>query len=184
MTITYELEPRDLRGFQRYGLKHLPNIRRVRYVLPVLIIGASLWIAISAKEQELGLPAGNHTGFRIFYFGALSLLLLAVWRGAEFFLTRCMEWRAYTTEKHKSLLCQHTVTLADDALVEVTSFNESRTAWQGIYRVVEVADYIYIFISLHSAHIIPKRAFSDVESARRFYDRAVRLQSAAREVAA
>ena len=101
-----------------------------------------------------------------------------------FVVTRIMQWRSYTSDKHRSVICEHTVTLEDDAIVEVTPFNESRNLWNGIYRVVDAADYIYIFISLHSAHIIPKRAFTDGESTRRFYERAVSLHSAAQRVAA
>jgi len=100
-----------------------------------------------------------------------------------FVVTRIMQWRSFTSDKHKSVICEHTVTLADDALVEATPFNESRNLWGGIYRVVDAADYIYIFISLHAAHIIPKRAFTDVECSRRFYERAVSLHSASQRAA-
>jgi hypothetical protein len=43
--------------------------------------------------------------------------------------------------------------------------------------VVDTADYIYIYLSVHSAHIIPKRAFPDADSARYFYERARKLHS-------
>jgi hypothetical protein len=91
-----------------------------------------------------------------------------------------MEWRSFTSEKYKSSLCEHTVTLADDALVEVTPFHESRNNWSGIYRVVDTADYIYIFVSMTSASIVPKRAFADPESSLQFYQKAVSLQSSQR----
>ena len=184
MTITYRLEPHDLRAFQRYGLKHLPNLRRIRYIYPVFIVGLSLWLALSASDQDLGLSPGPHVGFRVVYFGFLALVLWALWRGLEFLLMRMVQWRSYTSDKFKSMLCEHTVTLADDALVEATPFNEGRNLWRGIYQVVDTADYIYVFISLNSAHIIPKRAFPDAASARSFYERAVSLHATAKRVAA
>jgi hypothetical protein len=184
MTITYKLEPNDLRAFQRYGLKHLPNLRRIRYLFPVFLVGFSLWLTLSITDQDLGLSPGRHIGFRMVYFGFLSLILWALWRGLEFLITRMVQWRSYTSDKHKSTLCEHTVTLTDDAFVEVTPFNEGRNLWRGIYQVVDTKDYIYVFISLHSAHIIPKRAFPDAASARNFYERAVSLHSAAQRVAA
>ena len=66
--------------------------------------------------------------------------------------------------------------------MEVTPFNEGRNLWPGIYQIVNTADYIYIFTSLHTAHIIPKRAFANAEAVQQFYERAVNLHSAAQKL--
>lgn len=184
MTVTFKLEPHDLRAFQGYALKHLPNLRRIRYIYPVLIVGMSFWLAWSITDEELGKGPGPHVGFRIFYGCFLALILWGLWRGCEFLITRLVQWRSYTSEKQRSVLCEHTLTLAEDALVEVTPFNEGRNLWRGIYQVTDTPEYIYIFISLHSAHIIPKRAFPDGRSAQQFYERAAALQSAAQRATA
>ncbi len=176
MTVAYKLEPGDLRAFQRYGQKHLPGARRARYIGAAWIVAVCLWLTLSADDHRIG--------FRVTYFCVLMLVFWAFIRLSVFVVLRISQWRSYTSDKHRSVLCEHTLTLADDALVEVTPFNEGRNLWRGIYQVVDATDYIYIFISLHSAHIIPKRAFLDVESAQRFYERAVSLQSEAQRVAA
>ena len=183
MTVTYRLEPRDLRAFHGYALRNLPNLRRIRYLAPTVVVGSCLWLALSAKEQDLNLPPGPHTGFRVFYFCVLSLIFLAWWRGLEFLLLRLVQWRSYTSDKNRAVLCEHTVTLSSDAFVEVTPFNEAKNLWGGIYRVTDTKDYIYVFTSVNSAHIIQKRAFADPESARRFYENAVALRAAAQLVA-
>ncbi len=175
MTITYKLEPHDLRAFQRYAQKHLPSARRVRYILWAVIVGYALLLTLSSDDHRLG--------FRVFYFCVTLILFWLIMRICMFVFTRAMQWRSYTSDKHKSVLCEHTVTLAEDALIESTPFNEGRNLWSGVYRVIDTADYIYIFITLHAAHIIPKRAFSDIESARRFYERASSLQSGAQRIA-
>ena len=69
--------------------------------------------------------------------------------------------------------------LSDDGVVEKTAFNESKNLWPGIFKVTETADYIFIFITLHAAHIIPKRAFPDSESAARFVQAAAAWHAAA-----
>lgn len=176
MKITYKLESHDLRAFHRYGEKHLPSARRVRYILWATLIGLALWQSFSVDDPRVG--------FRIAYFCVLMLVLWLIMKFWMVVIARIVQWRSFTSNKHRSVLCEHTITLADDALVEATPFNENRTLWGGIYQVVDAADYIYIFVSLHSAHIIPKRAFPDAESARQFYERAARLQSGARPVAA
>ena len=176
MTITYKLEPDDLRAFQRYGQKHLPSARRARYIIAVAMVSFSLLLTLTSDDHRIG--------FRIAYFCVLLFVFWLLMRVWMFVVTRIMQWRPFTSDKHKSVICEHTVTLADDALVEATPFNESRNLWGGIYRVVDAADYIYIFISLHAAHIIPKRAFTDTDSARRFYERAVSLHSGSQRAAA
>jgi hypothetical protein len=125
----------------------------------------------------------HRLGLRIAYFCALMLVFWGLIGFSMFISMRLVQWRSYTPEKQRSVLCEHTLTLADDALIETTPFNESRNLWLGIYRIVDTKDYIYIFTSLNSAHIIPKRAFSDAESSRRFYERAVSLQASAKPAA-
>lgn len=175
MTITYKLEARDLRAFQRYAQKHLPNLRRVRYFIAAWMVALCLWLALSSDDRRIG--------FRVAYFCVLLLVFWGLMRLVTLVVSRIVQWRSYTSDKQKSVLCEHTVTLADDAFIEATAFNEGRNLWSGIYRVVDTPDYIYVFVSLHLAHIIPKRAFPDADSARRFYERAVTLQSQAQPVA-
>jgi hypothetical protein len=175
MSITFKLEPRDLRSFQRYALKHLPSARRARYAITAAMAAFCLWQTFSTYDHRIGSS--------IVYFCVLMLVFWLFVRSWVFVVLRISQWRSYTSEKHRSVLCEHTITLSDDALVEVTPFSEGRNLWSGIYRVVDAPDYIYIFISLHLAHIIPKSAFPDAESARRFYERAVSLQSGAQKLA-
>jgi hypothetical protein len=60
-------------------------------------------------------------------------------------------------------------------LIEVTAVNEARNLWPGFYKVTDAANHIFIFVAPNAAHIIPKRAFTDKESALRFYQRAREL---------
>ena len=176
MTITYRLEPGDLSALLRYSLKHLPSAQRVRYAGSVVLVLASLLLTLSWDEHRVGL--------RVAYFCVLMLVFWGMWRFCVAVVPRIMERRSYTSDKHRSVLCEHTITLADDAIVEVTPFNEARNLWQGIYQVADDADHIYVFLTAHLAHVIPKRAFPNAESARVFYEKAVMLRAAAQPVAA
>lgn len=176
LSVTYKLESADLRAFQRYALKNLPSARRVRYMTAAVMAALCLWLTLTSDDHRLG--------FRIAYFFILALVfwgLMSLWL---FIATRISQGRAYTSEKHRSVLCEHTATLADDAFIDVTPCNEARNLWQGIYQVADAEDHVYIFTSVHSAHIIPKRAFANEAGVRKFYERAFNLQSAAQRVAA
>jgi hypothetical protein len=66
-------------------------------------------------------------------------------------------------------LGRHRLVLGEDGVVESTAVNESRTAWSGVDRVEQSADYIFIYTSPAAAHVIPKRAFSDLQEADAFF---------------
>lgn len=171
MTVTYRLEPRDMVAFQNYARKHLSTLKRVRYFNLILFAVLSLSFAAMAGDESLPV--------RVIMFVMMFCILWLVGWIFEFVVRKIAFWRSYTSDKHRSVLCEHTITLAEDALIEVTPFNEGRNRWSGIYQVTDAAEYIFIFISQHAAHIIPKRAFADADTARRFYEHATRLHATA-----
>ncbi|MBJ9993632.1 YcxB family protein [Paenibacillus sp. S28] len=63
------------------------------------------------------------------------------------------------------LLGEHTITLADEGIIENTSVNESIHKWPGIRSIEHNDEYIFIFLNQTMAHIIPKRAFESSETA-------------------
>jgi hypothetical protein len=174
IAVTYTLEPRDLRAFYRYARKHLPGPRRIRHAVGVFLAAGRLCLAWSAHELSPGL--------RITYFFVLPVVFWGLFQLLTFVLTRIEQWRMLTSDKQRSILCEHTLTLADDALVEVSPFNESRMLREGLYRVVDTVEYIYILASVHSALIAPRREFLTAENARQFYEEAVRLHSKAQRI--
>jgi hypothetical protein len=171
MTITYRLEPRDLRVFHAHFQKHSPAGRRMRLIAFLFLAAGVLFRA--AMIEDTGMTIRVVT-FAI-EFPVFCIIYLCLIR-----LTRqIVLWRSLTTEKQRSVLCEHTITLTDDALLEVTPFNESKQFWKGIYQVVDTPGYIYIFTTQHSAQVVPKRAFADAEGAYRFYQYADALHTAA-----
>ena len=134
MTVIYKLDAHDLRAFQRYCQKHHPTARRSRNILLAVMAALCLWMTLTSDDHRIG--------FRITYFCVLLAVFWALMRSATFIVMRISHWRAYTSDKYRSVLCEHTMTLTDDALIEATPVNESRNLWAGIYQVVDAADYI------------------------------------------
>jgi len=61
-------------------------------------------------------------------------------------------------------------TLQPDALVCVQGQNVVRLAWPVILRVVRTRSAILLFVTTFTAHVIPLRAFDDVDAAKAFFD--------------
>jgi hypothetical protein len=178
MSVTYTLEARDLRAFQCYCRKAVPGLRRMRRVMLLVLGGLSLWIVASADLPQEHQPIVVRIAVALTVI-IIFLLFLGLWTLLELALTRLMQWRMLTTEKNCGLLCEHTITLNDQALVETTAVSEAKNTWSGICQINEDRDYIYVFLTLHSAHVIPKRASPSPEGAAGFVHRARMLQAAA-----
>ena len=73
---------------------------------------------------------------------------------------------------NKAIWGKHNITINDQELAETTEVGESRCRWSGVERVAENEDYIFIYVSTASAHVIPKRFFSSREQAEAFYQAA------------
>lgn len=111
---------------------------------------------------------------------ALTVYLIVTWLIGHL-LRKLAYWRSFTSQQEPGLFCEHSITLAEDAVVEVTPVNEGRNLWSGIHSVINASKYIYIFVAANSAHLIPKRAFSSPEMADAFFQRASQLHSNARK---
>jgi hypothetical protein len=74
---------------------------------------------------------------------------------------------------------KHRLALSEDGIVESTAVSESRTSWAGVDRVEQNSDYIFIYTSAAAAHMIPKRAFRDLQEAEAFYQLARARKTAA-----
>lgn len=67
-----------------------------------------------------------------------------------------------------SLLGDRTYYILKDGLKEISENNESLTKWQGIKKVTESEEGIYIFVDKIAAYIVPKRFFDTNEEMNSF----------------
>jgi YcxB-like protein len=65
-------------------------------------------------------------------------------------------------------LTDHVLEVRDDALHDITRFNESRFFWPGVLRVVRRPGFVAVYVAQHAAQVIPTRAFENKEAQRRF----------------
>jgi hypothetical protein len=167
MEVEYEITRDDLYAFQWRSVFVSPRGRRARrtahlaWMLVVLILGI--------------LPAIGADGFAIsrvsftFILVAGPLLLLLGWCLERWLVRRAILKQLQHERPGKGLLGRHRIVLSQDGLVESTPVGESRTSWAGVDRIEQDLHNIYIYTSLAAAHVIPKRAFRDLEEADAFY---------------
>ncbi len=121
------------------------------------------------------LPAIGADGFVIsrmnfkFLVIALPIVFLFQWCLDRFLVRRAILQMLKDHKPEKGQLGKHRIVLSEDGVVESTAVGESRTSWAGVERIEQSPDYIFIYTSPVAAHVIPKRAFRDVQEAEGFY---------------
>ena len=96
-----------------------------------------------------------------FYFGAFIGAL------ASYF------WTLFCYKKHpekaakemsqKEAFCEHTIEITDEGVREKTTNSESYHRWTAINKISITKDYVFIYNTPITAHIIPKRVIGENE---------------------
>src|SRR5215208_1343974 len=167
MEVEYELTPDDLYAFQWRAAFDSPLGRRVARKVYLGWFLALLLFSI--------LPAIGPDGFVIsrvnFTFLIIAFPIVAL---AQWFLERRMMRRAILRllkqeKPGRGQLGRHKLVVTESGVVESTAVGESRTSWAGVDRIEQNPQYIFIYTSPAAAHVIPKRAFRDIQEAEGFY---------------
>lgn len=167
MEIEYELTPDDLYAFQWRAVFVSPRGRRTRRTVYLLWVLAIVLFAI--------VPAIGADGFVLsrvsFTFIVVAILIALLFqRFLERWLVRRAILQLVKEERPgKGQLGKHRMVVSEDGLVETTAVGESRTSWAGVDRVEQNPDYIFIYTTPAAAHLIPKRAFRNLQEADAFY---------------
>ena len=70
--------------------------------------------------------------------------------------------------KNDGLLGDHTMTMTDEGIVDISSNRETKVSWSGIDRFKEDNENLYLYNSSLSAYILPKRELDNAEEVKRF----------------
>jgi hypothetical protein len=65
------------------------------------------------------------------------------------------------SRRNKTLLPEHTITLADASFTEETAYNKTDHKWSGVQKLARTRRHIFIYVAQHAAHVVPRRAFRD-----------------------
>ena len=142
----------------------MPEFRRLRWFLVIvaaLITGEAVY-----SSPDL---AGRAMAVRVL----TSIIAFGIVCVAMFLFNRFCLWLLSAVSRKQNglegVLCEHTITIGPDGVVETTAVNEGRHSWRGIHRIDTTDEHIFISIQANQAHTIPRRAFSSPEEAALFY---------------
>jgi YcxB-like protein len=170
MEVEYELTPQDLYAFQWRAAFASPRGRRARRKVYLLWLLAVLLFST--------VPAIGADGFVIsrvnftFIVVAFPIVALVQWCLERWMMRRAILQLVKEEKPGKGQLGKHRMVVSEDGLFESTAVAETRTSWAGVDRIEQNPEYIFIYTSAAAAHVIPKRAFRDMQEAEDFYRRA------------
>lgn len=153
MELSYENNLGDSIAFMRYHLETDPEFKKRRtlnlYVYPtVIFVGISLFAVVN---KEFAAVIG----------GVVGALIAFVWNWC------C--YRRYDRKlvKHiqsrvlKEFHCLHTVTITPEGVTEKTAESQNYQTWKAVARVAITPEYIYVYNTPITAHVIPLRELGD-----------------------
>jgi len=167
MEVEYELTPDDLHAFQWRAAFDSPLGRRTARKVYLGWFLALLLFSL--------LPAIGPDGFVIsrmnftFLIVAFPIVALVNWFLQRWLMRRAILRLLKEEKPGRGQLGRHRLALTEGGVVEGTAVGESRTSWAGVHRIEQNPQYIFIYTSAAAAHVIPKRAFRDMQEAEGFY---------------
>jgi hypothetical protein len=160
MTLSYRLTFLDRLAFAAYHLPRNPVILLVSVGFFLLVTFQSVLPAV----REL--PADTSVFVRVFTFAfvesMLALVLLAAMAGI-ILLTML-------SRKNKTLHCDKTITLGEEAFIGESQYGRSETRWAMVQKLARTRTLILIYLAQESAVLIPRRAFESTEQWDAFYE--------------
>ncbi len=148
--IQYELRERDLLAFNDHQLNKAEALqkplRRHQATIPGFMILIAMFVWFYYQDSLTA--------------GWIALTAVSWGVGAPFFLrwnTRRKIARMYSEEDKQRVLGDYTLRIEPKELIEISQSGESRILWSDVLRIEAAKNYAFIFVSLDSALIIPRR---------------------------
>lgn len=155
MRIEVELNRQDFLEFnKRFFLNK--RFKRSYYIAAIFIL---IWIVIGNFNIPLDI---SNIFFEFVLFSAIWLILIYGFQKMQIEKVKRMP------SKDGSILGKKTFIIEDNGLREITPTNETLVKWDGIEKLIEMEDYIYVFIDKIAAYVIPTRYF-DTENEKELF---------------
>lgn len=156
MTVRFTITFGDYLAFSLYHYLHSPLILGIYGICFALTTYVNVGVV-----SEVNTMAGKIITFVILEAAIVGFLALIL--GIAMVL-------GIISRRNKTILTEHTITVADDILVEETAFNKTEQKWAGVQKIARTKRHLFIYIAQHLAHVIPLRAFADKAESDAFYE--------------
>ena len=153
MTLDFELNSKDYIDFNVYNLDNSATVKKSLLAARVLLSVIILIVGLSVVKR------GNVIGY--IYFAVIWLLIMVFFpNGFRLRVKRRLE-KILNEGNNAYFLGPWSIKLLEDGIVTINTFSESKTKWEGVEKIIEAEEHIFIYVGIASAFIIPKRAFLD-----------------------
>ena len=177
LAVEFDYKPADylayLLHFNRNSALHRRQRSMARFVFPIVMIPLGM-VFIAWKGTEGGLA-----NLWLFYFLFIALFATYVW--IWFGLTSPKAFMAMMAQgKNRGIFGAGRIELRDDSIWQRKPLGEDWMRWEGVERIDQADDHIFVQVGVGSSYVIPKRAFGNIEASQAFVDRALKLWCEAR----
>jgi hypothetical protein len=156
MRLEYELTKQDYIDFNIYYIKNSDTLKRSliiqRYVMAVFFL-----IIPFAIYRVTDIP--------LWYWLAVFFVVAVLWVifYPKYFMSATIKRISKLVDegKNKDMLGKHIITVNEEGIKEESKNGDSRINWDGVEKVAEAENHIFIYISSVMAYIIPKSIFED-----------------------
>jgi hypothetical protein len=156
VTISYRNTFSDVMALCVYHCLHLPLLIGV-FACVIAFLSYVYWTLLP-REIEL-VP-------KLLVVAAVDLIFASVFVA----LSPLLIALTYISRKNKTILTDRTVTLFEDSFVEESSYSRTEAKWLSLQKLVRTRKHIFLYVSQHAAHAIPRRAFKTQEEWDDFYE--------------
>ena len=161
--LDYLVTADDIAYLNHYHSQKSPTMRRNRAVVGTCltimgVVGFSFAMATTGMGMLL----------------MLILIVMGVWvaigkRGGPTRQQRDHIRRLFDEGRNRALFGHHHIKLLEDKIEVSTEFSRGEVKWEGVERVEEDENYIFLYVSALNAYVINKKYFASEESARHFF---------------
>ena len=147
MTIRFENTKKDLLYLYLLAIFRLPSM-----IVIIIVLVANAFLNLDFyREYGLAVYIVFLVLFMLLFMAVVVILQTVLW----FF--------ASSAGSQKSVLCSHEIEFGEEGFTERTALNENKYAWAAVTKCRVTGNYILLYVSSSTAHIIPKRYLSDDE---------------------
>ncbi|GEK91235.1 YcxB family protein [Alkalibacterium kapii] len=163
MKLEYELTEEDYLNFNIYHSRKSPSIKKKIFIQRIM--GPIIFMITPFVVT-------NFSDIPLWYWLTIFIFMSIVW---FIYYPKYVNWelkkgveKMLEEGNNENLFDRKSLTITEEGLREVSSIGSSNVSWDKINSVDETKEYIYVYISSLSAHIIPKRAFNDPNEQKNF----------------
>jgi hypothetical protein len=74
------------------------------------------------------------------------------------------------SRRNKTFYTDRTISLGEDGFISETPHSRSEMKWSIVQKLARTRSYIYIYVTQHSAHVVPRGAFQEIGEWDSFYE--------------